>query len=190
MIQIDKNNHITMARGDSWSAPVFINKGTPIKPLRYYLKDEDRVYLAIMEPNQPFENAIVKKTYTNMDENKNGDVVVRIDPDDTVLLVPGLYYYQIKARLYKPEKPIYRDINITSEGSMLKKDSTISVGSILNGVEVTQCTHLADDLTISVGDKIKADSIVMAGSVINEKEIEAVWDTNTIVQKSKFSILE
>lgn len=97
MIDIDKNNRIAVTRGDSFSCPLFLNKGTDYKPLRRVLKDNEEVYLAIMEPNQRFEDAIVKKVYTKDNLNKNGDIIISIEHDDTRCLIPGKYYYQIKA---------------------------------------------------------------------------------------------
>ena len=81
MVNIDINNNVTVTRGDSFKRPLFLNSGTDLKPSRYVLKDSDEVYLGIMEPNQPFENSIVRKKFS-----------------DTEKLIPGTYYYQIKAK--------------------------------------------------------------------------------------------
>lgn len=97
MIDIDSNNRIAVTRGDSFSAPLFLNKGTDLKPLRHILGEAEEIYLAIMEPNQSFENAIVKKVYNKDNLNKYGDVLVEIEHDDTRCLIPGKYFYQIKA---------------------------------------------------------------------------------------------
>ena len=51
-----------------------------------------------MEPNQPFETAIVRKKFTNKDLDDNGNVKVRFWPEDTQLLLPGKYYYQVKLK--------------------------------------------------------------------------------------------
>lgn len=110
MFDVSQNNKICVTRGDTFSVPVFINKGTEIKPLRYVLKEKDEVYLAVMEPNQIFEDALIKKVYTKKDLNENNDVVIEIEHDDTRCLEPGKYYYQLKARLYNEEKDKY-DIN-------------------------------------------------------------------------------
>lgn len=98
MVNIDINNNVTVTRGDSFKRPLFLNSGTDLKPSRYILKDSDEVYLGIMEPNQPFENSIVRKKFTKNDLNSNGDVVISISSSDTEKLIPGTYYYQIKAK--------------------------------------------------------------------------------------------
>lgn len=180
MQDISNNGIITLTRGDTFTAPLFLNVGQEIKPIRYKLKDGvsilkdtyleinsiltkgtiitrgsningqialedqtiptdfkiysksflnkysvihnnsyitsnsmlngveqtqdnyiigDRVYFALMEPNQPFEQAVVKKVYTSENLNENGDVVIELNPEDTVCLVPNNdYYYQIKSK--------------------------------------------------------------------------------------------
>ncbi|WP_300924506.1 hypothetical protein [uncultured Clostridium sp.] len=110
MIDIAQNNRISVVRGDSFSVPLFLNQGTDVKPIRYRLQESDEVYLAIMEPNQPFEDALVKKVFTNKDLNNHGDIKLEINHDDTRCLEPGKYFYQIKARLYDREKEKF-DIN-------------------------------------------------------------------------------
>lgn len=99
MFTISNDNIITLNRGDSAKTPLFINAGDEFSPVRYYLKDNDELYLGIMEPNQSFECAIIKKKFTSKDFNKNGDVIIKIEPDDTVCLIPGKYFYQVKAKI-------------------------------------------------------------------------------------------
>lgn len=104
MIDVSQNNKICVTRGDSFSVPLFLNNGTEINPLRYELKEQDEVYLAIMVPNQPFEHALVKKVFNHQNLNDYGDVQIEIDHEDTRCLEPGKYYYQIKAKFYDIEK--------------------------------------------------------------------------------------
>jgi len=99
------NNMIELTRGDSAKYPLFINEGSDLCPTRYDIDEKDELYLGIMEPNQPFECALVKKKY-----NKNtlkyddcGNILIKIEPEDTVALIPGKYYYQIKLRKYVAE---------------------------------------------------------------------------------------
>lgn len=102
MVYISNNGFISLARGDSFSVPLFINRGTEWEPVRYYIANhpEAAVYLGVMEPNQPFEQAVVRKKYTHESEiNSNGDLIIKFKPDDTLCLYPGKYYYQIKAQL-------------------------------------------------------------------------------------------
>ena len=49
-----------------------------------------------MQPNEQFENAIVRKIFTSANLDSNGDVIISLIPTDTLYLVPGKYYYQLK----------------------------------------------------------------------------------------------
>ncbi len=102
MLNLTKNRVLTFKRGDTCSFPLFINAGTQLNPFRFDLRDYPTAYIlfAVMEPNQDFDKAILKKTYTYKDINTNGDVVIKFAPKDTAFLAPGKYYYEIK--LYVP----------------------------------------------------------------------------------------
>lgn len=107
MFRIGPTKIIEIVRGDSFEYPLFINMGTEICPERYLLKDEDIVYFAVMEPNQRFENAILKKTFTALDdETPEGDLLIRLNSSDTEYLLPGKYYYTIKIKLSDSTLPI------------------------------------------------------------------------------------
>ena len=99
MFNLSRNGIIELVRGDSFSVPLFINKGTDLCPLRYELKNGEYVYFGLMEPNMSFENALVRKRYDNTNENDNKDIIISFDADDTVNLQPGKYYYEVKAVL-------------------------------------------------------------------------------------------
>ncbi len=103
MVTVSKNGVVALTRGDSFSIPLIINAGTKLKPVRRILVDGDEIFFGLMEPNQPFEDALIRKKYTKDDTNKLGDVVIKIEPDDTACLIPGKYYYQIKAKLIKDD---------------------------------------------------------------------------------------
>lgn len=99
MLHIAANGFITMNRGDSFKVPLFINEGTELSPARFSFKDypNSTLYFALMEPNQIFENAIVRKVYNSESElTPEGDVLITFVPKDTEYLHPGKYYYQIK----------------------------------------------------------------------------------------------
>lgn len=115
MIDISQNNRIVVTRGDTFSVPLFINQGTEMNPIRYSLKDEDKVYLGIMYPNQSFENALVKKVYTKENLNEYGDILLEIEHEDTRCLEPGKYFYQIKAQIYNQEKDKFEINTIVSK---------------------------------------------------------------------------
>lgn len=98
MFYVSDEGIINLTRGDSCSVPIFINKGTELNPMRYYIGDNDTVYFAIMEVNQSFEDAIVKKAFAKENANENGDVLLTLVPKDTENLLPGKYYYTLKLR--------------------------------------------------------------------------------------------
>ena len=99
MLLLSTIGQIRLTRGDSFDLPLTINQGTSLDPVRYELDKDDELYFALMEPNQPWEQAILKKKYT-FDDKINGDIWIKLTPKDTMCLLPGLYYYQIKLRIY------------------------------------------------------------------------------------------
>lgn len=131
MLTISNNGIITVNRGDDFSVPLFINRGTELAPVRYVLKDDDEIYLGIFsagadylldtdgtkffiedeitylgipEIDTYFENAVVRKTFTKDDLNENGDVILKFAHVDTRFLLPGNYYYQIRAKITKDDE--------------------------------------------------------------------------------------
>lgn len=100
MLHISSNMIITINRGDTTdlSVPLFINAGDKLNPIRYQLADNDVVYFGLMEAEQPFEHALIRKAYTKDDVNEYGDVLITLTAEDTLNLLPGNYYYEIKLR--------------------------------------------------------------------------------------------
>lgn len=97
MLNVNKQNgNIEIVRGDSFVLSLFINKGTEINPEPYSLGPNDRVYFALLEPGQTFEEAIVKKVITDKDSYPDGVLDIAFESIDTCNLEPGKYYYQIK----------------------------------------------------------------------------------------------
>ena len=96
MFTIASNGIITVNR-------VTLLFGCVGKPTRYELQDSDRLYLGIMEPNQPFETAIVRKMLKGTDVPNGRRPVFRFWPEDTACLLPGKYYYQIKIETLDPQ---------------------------------------------------------------------------------------
>ena len=96
MFNISSNGIVTVNRGDSFEFPVLLQLGNSMSPLKYQLQDKDKVYIGIMEPNQPFEDALIKKVCTSADQDMYGYVVAQFQPLDTLYVLPGKYYYQIK----------------------------------------------------------------------------------------------
>lgn len=99
MFDISDNGNISVNGGDSFETPLFINKGTEIFPERYQLTENDELYFALMQPNQKFEDAILKKVFTsNSDKTDDGDILIQFSPIDTLYLLPGKYYYTVRLR--------------------------------------------------------------------------------------------
>ena len=99
MLHVSDAGVIYLNRGDSMKTSLCLNCGTALVPIQYLLTDDDIVYFALMEPNTTFENAIVKKVFTNKDEmTECGDLIIKLTPKDTENLLPGKYYYTIKLR--------------------------------------------------------------------------------------------
>lgn len=92
------NNIITIIRGDSYEFDLTINDDSS-ESGRYILQDDDAIYFGLMDPHQPFEDALVKKKYTVDDIDEEGNLAIKIFPEDTLDLVPGKYYYSIKLKM-------------------------------------------------------------------------------------------
>lgn len=99
MFNVGSNNSISVNRGDTFSIPLLITAGSIETPSQFVFPGDGEIYLGLMEPNQLFENAILKKKYDSSNLDENGNIIIAFDSNDTVKLLPGLYYYQIKAKL-------------------------------------------------------------------------------------------
>lgn len=100
MISISPNKIIRFMRGDSLTIP--LNKIYDEKKI--ILNKSDKLYLGIMEPNQRFEDSIIRKSYdyySKRDSNKN--IIIRLEPEDTEFLRPGKYYYMLKLLTYNED---------------------------------------------------------------------------------------
>ena len=106
MLSVSKNGIIQVSRGDSFVLNTKINLGTELLPIYYQLGENDTLYFAVMEANHPFEHAIVRKTYTEADQDEDLNVAVTFVPEDTEFLVPGDYYYMVKLRKFVGQDPL------------------------------------------------------------------------------------
>jgi hypothetical protein len=95
---LTNNNIIIMHRGDTYDFDLVIDDVDSPNGI-YRLKGNDVVYFGIMDPHQPFENALVKKRFTAEDAYPNGVLNIVIAPEDTLDLLPGTYYYSVRAHL-------------------------------------------------------------------------------------------
>ena len=96
MFNISNNGIITVNRGDTFTLNVFVNVGTKLFPVQYVLQEGDNLYFALCEPNQPFEDALIRKVFTHTDVDEKGNVVMKFDSEMAEFLLPGTYYYTIK----------------------------------------------------------------------------------------------
>lgn len=95
-------NVIAINRGDSFDFTIAIADGYD----SYYLEGNDAIYLGIMDPNDCFENALIKKKITLQDDessydgyvDKAGNVIIHLMPEDTVDMMPGRYFYMLKLK--------------------------------------------------------------------------------------------
>lgn len=99
MFDVAFNGIITANRGDSFSFPIVLNIGNSLNVERFPMDENCRVYFSVMEPNQSFEDALIRKVYTVDDTDENGDIVVSFKPKDTQCVLPGKYYYQVKLKV-------------------------------------------------------------------------------------------
>ena len=178
MLNLTKNRVLTIKRGDTCSFPIFINAGTQLKPIRFDLRDYQTAYIlfAVMEPNQDFDKAIIKKSYTYKDVNDNGDVVVRFIPKDTAFLAPGKYYYEIK--LYVPSDknngPVVHTVTPRRElflDGATSSASTIDPGSLLCLYgELNKEVAVTGDYTGATTDT----AIVTVNNITREISVEVI----------------
>lgn len=102
MASISNLGSITLARGDCFKAPLFINIGSDIEPIRLDIRSlpELEIYFGVYMPYDRFENSFIAKKFNHLDSNELGDVIITINPEDTLYIRPGSYKYSIKARMY------------------------------------------------------------------------------------------
>lgn len=60
-----------------------------------------------MEPNQIWENSILRKKLSVDDLNTRGNVQLHLNSEDTENLLPGLYYYMVKIYIKDEELDKY-----------------------------------------------------------------------------------
>ena len=92
------NNIVVMTRGDTFTFDLTIYDDSESDG-RYKLKGNDALYLGIMDPGQPFEVALVRKKFTVDNCDAMGNLVICLEPEDTIDLCPGTYYYAIKLKM-------------------------------------------------------------------------------------------
>ena len=90
-------NCFMLSRGDTFRFPITINCGTKLDPKIYELKQKDTLYIAILEPGQSFENAIIRQTLTKENEDEEtGCITFILKSSDTEYMLTGKYFITIK----------------------------------------------------------------------------------------------
>ena len=106
MIDISLNNTITLNHGDNFYAELFLDEGTDYYCTKHILQEGEYVYFAIEEPNQPFEKALVRKVFDKSNLTENNTVKITLSSEDTINILPGTYYYEIKTLTYNAGEPV------------------------------------------------------------------------------------
>ena len=96
MPHISKLGILNLTRGDDCIFYGELRDGDNLDFERYIMHENDEIYFGIMEPNQPFENAIVRKKLGKANIKDDNILVLEISSLDTINLIPGMYYYQFK----------------------------------------------------------------------------------------------
>lgn len=93
-------NIIAINRGDTYVFNLTINDESAEDGI-YRLTGNDAVYFGLMDPNQPFEEALIKKRLTaeSPEVDESGNIIFVINPEDTLDLLPGRYFYMIKLKM-------------------------------------------------------------------------------------------
>ena len=196
MFTIDRLTGITsLNRGDTALFTLFINSGSDLLPIEYELNEKDTIYIAIEEPNQPFEHAIVKKVVNNANtiKDNNGNFIIELTPTDTQCLMSGLYYYEIKLRQYRENqfRNMYQVITFNSDNTYVIIDEeqldecqnykVISTGTY----SINEDTYTLIDLQ---GQEFSAklyDNILILDNLKYKREENIV---TTIIPQTKFII--
>ena len=76
-----------------------------MNPVYHTLTGNEKLYLGVMEANQPFEDATIKKVFSAGDSNSDGSIDIVFETTDTLNLLAGNYYYSIKLNQPIPETP-------------------------------------------------------------------------------------
>lgn len=97
--EITNNKIVVVNKGDSLTLTFPINLAGGIELDKYEMAVEDRIYFAVCEPNQAFEDGVVRKILTIDDLDDKGNVIINLVPADTYYLLPGNYYYEIKLKI-------------------------------------------------------------------------------------------
>ena len=101
MFNITNNNIITVNRGDSVEFDILPNIGTVLEPDCYVLQENDKIYFGVMEPTDKFEDGLIRKVYTSLDQKAaTKAITIKLQSTDTEYLLPGTYYWSVKLEIF------------------------------------------------------------------------------------------
>ncbi len=111
---------VNVTRGDSCyiTAQILDETSNEI----YYLSDEDVAYFGVMDANQKFEDALIKKRLTKENMAEDGTLLIYFTPSDTVELIPGVYWYSLKLHKIKKDAKIDRVETIVANTKFIIND--------------------------------------------------------------------
>ena len=154
MLVIDSNQTIKMSKGDDIAIPLFLDRGTSIKPNRYPIYENlgCEIYFYIYHLRD-YDNPILEKTFKDNGEivtvkkggsssiksgikniNEDNDFIIRLYPEDTNDLSEGQYIYQIKAKI------IDKDVEPT-----INEDGTKTYSYVINTVTNRLPIYIIED---------------------------------------------
>ena len=104
MLSISDNKIIRVTRGDSFSLDFRDFVVNTLEPdyEKQAIRPGDTLYFGLMEPNKPFEHALIRKVATAEPEtDKEGNLIAwkghfDFSSEMTEFIMPGLYYYSVK----------------------------------------------------------------------------------------------
>lgn len=98
MLYVIKKNHvISLNRGDYAEIPFCFKEGKFPKDAPIRIGEGDVLFFGLMDPNTHFEHSLIKKEFIGNDViDDEGNFTLVIEPDDTLELLPGTYFYEIK----------------------------------------------------------------------------------------------
>lgn len=155
------NGIIYLMRGDSYSQPIEINLGTKFNPALYNLVEGDALYFGLMHPNQAFEDAVLKKKYDYLsDTDENGNIMLTIEPEDTLELPVGKYFYMIKLKRMSLGKAIVTTVVNPTQFFLQGNNKCDN-----SDVYYTRDDYVITDLILN-GGEIAYDEIIWDGGEI------------------------
>lgn len=100
MFKIDTNGIMTLSRGDdvTFLLNIFYNDIT----IKNYLMSNtpcDNIIFTVISPNTCIDNASITKIIPYEDglvRDNNNPIIIKLDSKDTINMLPGKYYYQVK----------------------------------------------------------------------------------------------